>query len=72
MNWLAQPPSADAFGRAALGLPISEATLRDWATDTQVTLDGERTQLARCLPAWLRPWVVLLCFAPLRFFALHC
>jgi hypothetical protein len=71
MNWLAQHPSADAFGRAALGLPISEATLRDWATDPQVTLDGERTHLARCqpasLPAWLRPLVVLLCFVPLRF-----
>jgi len=44
-NWAGVPLSQDPFGRALLDQGVSEATLRQWATDPIVNHDGKRTSL---------------------------
>lgn len=39
-NWLKQPLASDAFGKAMLGAGISEATIKAWSVDPQVTYGG--------------------------------
>eukprot|EP00462_Mataza_sp_D1_P000996 CAMPEP_0175097666 /NCGR_PEP_ID=MMETSP0086_2-20121207/5409_1 /TAXON_ID=136419 /ORGANISM="Unknown Unknown, Strain D1" /LENGTH=406 /DNA_ID=CAMNT_0016371193 /DNA_START=51 /DNA_END=1271 /DNA_ORIENTATION=+ len=40
MNWLGASASSDHFGKAMLDAGISEATIKDWSVDPQVTYGG--------------------------------
>ena len=45
MNWMAVPVEEDPFGRGMLAAGVSEATIKEWATDPQVRYGGKRTSL---------------------------
>lgn len=41
MNWLGKSMEEDDFGKALLAKGIGKATIREWAADAQVTVEGE-------------------------------
>jgi nucleoside diphosphate kinase len=41
MNWLGKSVEEDAFGKALLAKGISKDTIKEWAGDAQVTVNGE-------------------------------
>lgn len=44
-NWLKAPIAADDFGRGLIAAGVDEETIRTWASDPQVTFNGEKGSL---------------------------